>query len=67
MSETQLTPGWIAQLNMYDRAMPDDEVLEMNMFCEEKGNVVNEGTVTFEGTMETQEAMFECLGCTLSN
>lgn len=59
-----MTPGWIAQLNVYDSALTDDEVTQMNMFCDiDTGNVVNESTFTVVGTMETEEEMFECVGC----
>ena len=56
----QVTPGWIAQYNMYDYAMSDEEVLKMNMFCTEKGNLVNEDTFTVVGDMEKKEEMFAC-------
>lgn len=63
MDEDQLTPGWIAQLNLYGRAMSDNEVLQMNMFCEEKGDVVSEDTIVMIGNVDTAPAEFECVGC----
>ena len=32
----------------------------MNMFCTEKGNLVNEDTFTVVGDMERKEEMFAC-------
>jgi len=63
LDEDQLTPGWIAQLNLYGRAMSDNEVLQMNMFCEEKGDVVSEDTIVMIGNVDTAPAEFECVGC----
>lgn len=55
--------GWLAQLNIYDYAMPDEMVLEMKMFCEDKGNLVNDDTLTTFGTIETEAEDKECRKC----
>ena len=59
----EVLSGEIAQLNIYDYAMPDDMVLEMKMFCDEKGNVVNDDTLTTVGTLETDTEDKECRTC----
>ena len=59
----EVLSGEIAQLNIYDYAMPDDMVLEMKMFCDEKGNVVNDDTLTTVGTLETETEEKECKTC----
>ena len=61
--DSQTLSGSIAQLNLYDYAMPDDMVLEMKMFCDEKGNVVNNDTLTTVGTLETETQDKECRTC----
>ena len=61
--DSQTLSGSIAQLNLYDYAMPDDMVLEMKMFCDEKGNVVNDDTLTTVGTLETETEVKECRTC----
>ena len=38
-------------------------VLEMKMFCDEKGNVVNDDTLTTVGTLETETEDKECRTC----
>ena len=43
--------------------MPDDTVMEMKMFCGEKGNIVNDETLTTVGTMETETEDKECKNC----
>ena len=43
--------------------MPDDMVLEMKMFCEEKGNLVNDGPLTAVGHLETDTEDKECKTC----
>ena len=57
--------GSIAQLNIYNYAMPDDTVMEMKMFCGEKGNIVNDDTLTTVGTMETETEDKECKNCSI--
>ena len=59
----EVLSGEIAQLNIYDYAMPDDMVLEMKMFCDEKGNLVNDDTLTTVGTLETVTEEKECKTC----
>ena len=59
----EVLSGEIAQLNIYDYAMPDDMVLEMKMFCDEKGNVVNDDTLTTVGELETETEDKECRTC----
>ena len=44
--------------------MPDDMVLQMNMFCQEEGNVVNEDTFMEVGTVPTETEEKECKPCT---
>ena len=63
LSDRQIIPGWIAQMNVFDRALTDEEVSTMRMFCNDMGNVVNENTITVVGTLETDTEEFECLGC----
>ena len=65
LDANQVLPGFISQINLYDYAMPDDMVLQMNMFCEEEGNVVNEDTFTEVGTVPTETEEKECKPCTL--
>ena len=59
----EVLSGEIAQLNIYDYAMPDDMVLEMKMFCDEKGNLVNDDTLTTVGTLEAVTEEKECKSC----
>ena len=59
----EVLSGSIAQLNLYDYAMPDDMVLEMKMFCDEKGNLVNDDTLTTVGTLEAVTEEKECKSC----
>ena len=61
--DSQTLSGSIAQLNLYDYAMPDDMVLEMKMFCDEKGNVVNDDTLNTVGALETETEVKECRTC----
>ena len=48
----EVLSGEIAQLNIYDYAMPDDMVLEMKRFGDEKGNLVNDEKRNTVGTWE---------------
>lgn len=48
---------------MFDYAMPDDMVLEMNMFCEDKGNLVNDDTLTTVGWIPTNDEDKDCKDC----
>ena len=59
----EVLSGEIAQLNIYDYAMPDDMVLEMKMFCDEKGNLVNDDTLTTVGILEAVTEEKECKSC----
>lgn len=60
-----MIPGWIAQFNMYDSALSEADVLAMNMFCNEKGNVVSDDTFTIVGTLEQEQEIFSCYSCVI--
>ena len=66
LDANQVLPGFISQINLYDYAMPDDMVLQMNMFCEEKDNDVKEDTFTKDGTVHTETEEKECRACTVA-